>query len=63
MNEGNVHKGCNSLNGGRIEVHNEGRSGCLSAITEDLKDGDDVHVRENRQFTIDKLQEVFPNVL
>jgi hypothetical protein len=48
MNEGNVHKWCHLFNGGRTDVYNEVRSECTSLITEDLKDGVDAHVRENR---------------
>jgi hypothetical protein len=36
------------------------RSELPSAITEDLKDRVDAHIRENRRFTIDELHEVFP---
>jgi hypothetical protein len=53
--EGNVCKWCHFFNGGRTDVHKEAQSGRSSVITEDLKDRVDVHVRENRQFTIDEL--------
>jgi hypothetical protein len=62
MNKENVLKWCRLLNGGRAGVHNEARSGLPSAITEDLKDNVGDHVRENRQFTVDELHEVFPCV-
>jgi hypothetical protein len=48
MNEGNMHKWCCLFNKGRTDLHNEARSGCLSFITEDLKDRVDAHVCENR---------------
>jgi hypothetical protein len=48
MNEGNVHKWYRLFNGRRTDVHDEVRSGCLSVVTEDLKDRVDAHVHENR---------------
>jgi hypothetical protein len=62
MNEGNVCKWCCLFTGGRADVHNKVHSGCLSVITEDMKDRVDAHVCENRSFTIDELHEVFPYV-
>jgi hypothetical protein len=59
---GKVRKWCHLFTGGRIDVHNEARSGRPSIITEDLKDKVGVHIRKNRRFTIDELHEVSPNV-
>jgi hypothetical protein len=47
MNEGNVRKWCHLFNG-ETDVHNEARSGCLSVITEDLKDRVDADICENK---------------
>jgi hypothetical protein len=62
MNEGNVCKCCCLFNGGRTDVQSEAHSGRSSVITEDMKDRVDAHVYENRSFTIDVLDEVFPYV-
>jgi hypothetical protein len=43
-------------------VYNEARSGCLSVITEDLKERVDAHFYENSQVTNDELHEVLPYV-
>jgi hypothetical protein len=54
---------CRLFNGGRAYVHNEVQSGHQSVITDHFKDSIDYHVRENSQFTIDELHEVFSCVL
>jgi hypothetical protein len=38
------------------------KSGCPFVITEDLKNKVDVHVCQNRRFTMDKLRKVLPHV-
>jgi hypothetical protein len=49
MNVGNMRKWCCLFNGGRAKVYNEVQSrGCLSVITEDLKERIDAHIHENR---------------
>jgi hypothetical protein len=62
MNERNVCKWCHLFNEERTDAHNEAQSRHLSGITEDLKDGVDNHVHENRHLTIDELNEIFPYV-
>jgi hypothetical protein len=50
------------FNKGRPKVHDEGQSGRLSLITEDLKTRTDQHIPTNRHFTLDEIHEKFPQI-
>jgi hypothetical protein len=59
MKDRDVRKQCRLFKEGRIDAHDEERSGGPSLVTYDLKEKVNAKIRENRRFVISELHENF----
>jgi len=62
MNATSVRKWCTMFRNGRTDVHDAGRSGRPSVITDAIKQKVNRIIRENRHFTISEVYEQCPEV-
>jgi [histone H3]-lysine36 N-dimethyltransferase SETMAR len=62
ITEGGVRQWCIRFKDGRTNVHDEGKSGRPSIVTDELVENVNAKVRENRRFTITELSLCFPQI-
>ena len=62
MNDENVRSCCRLFNEARTNVHDEERSGRPTVMNEELTQNVDEELSRKRRFTIDELQQNFPQV-
>jgi hypothetical protein len=62
MSAGGVRQWCRMFKNGRTNVHDEGRAGRPTVVTQELVQMIDEKVRENRRFTISELFHQFPQI-
>jgi len=62
MNRQNVTKWCREFSEGKIDVHDEQRSGRPSLISDDLLQENEGEIRANRSVTIRELHHIIPEL-
>lgn len=62
MSEGVVRRWVRVFKSGRTNIHDEGRSGRPSVVTDELVQRIDEKIRENRGLSISELSEQFPQI-
>jgi transposase len=62
MSEGTARQWCRMFKDGRINVHDEERSGRPSVVSDDLVQNVDQEICERRRFTISELSCEFPQI-